>query len=304
MHNQIKQKQDILTNVLKNKNNRIVYYNWLKSELAYSSNAIEGNTLTKKETELVIEEKITSSSKPFVYYQEAVNHANAFDKIIECLEKNTSVDEKFILKLHQILLSGIDDMNAGFYRDCMVRISGSRVIMPNPLKVPVLMSDFVQWLNAQNLYDTQSAIIAHLKFVSIHPFVDGNGRSARLLMNFLLMHAGYSPIIISPRDRKRYLKEIEKAQLTQNYTSYVKYMTNLLNRSMDRIINLLDTSINIEPNEKLLTISQFAKLTGLSVATIRYRIKNNKLKPATYSNGGYMLFKKEQKKEACCPTPD
>jgi transcriptional antiterminator len=118
------------------------------------------------------------------------------------------------------------------------------------------------------------------------------------------MHAGYSPIIISPRDRKRYLKEIEKAQLTQNYTSYVKYMTNLLNRSMDRIINLLDTSINIEPNEKLLTISQFAKLTGLSVATIRYRIKNNKLKPATYSNGGYMLFKKEQKKEACCPTPD
>jgi Fic family protein len=167
--------------------------------------------------------------------------------------------------------------------------------MPNPLKVPVLMSDFVQWLNAQNLYDTQSAIIAHLKFVSIHPFVDGNGRSARLLMNFLLMHAGYSPIIISPRDRKRYLKEIEKAQLTQNYDSYVEYMTNLLNRSMDRVINLLDTSINIEPNEKLLTISQFAKLTGLSIATIRYRVKTNKLKPATYSNSGYMLFKKEQK---------
>jgi Fic family protein len=186
-------------------------------------------------------------------------------------------------------------MNAGFYRDCMVRISGSRVIMPNPIKVPVLMNDFVKWLNAQNLYDIQSAIIAHLKFVSIHPFVDGNGRSARLLMNFLLMSVGYSPIIISPRDRKRYLKEIEKAQLTQNYDSYVEYMTNLLNRSMDRVINLLDTSINIEPNEKLLTISQFAKLTGLSIATIRYRVKTNKLKPATYSNSGYMLFKKEQK---------
>jgi Fic family protein len=295
MNNKIKHKQNILTNLLKNKNNKTMYYNWLKSELAYTSNAIEGNTLTKKETELVIEEKITSSSKPFVYYQEAINHANAFNKIIESLENNIFINENFILKLHQILLSGIDDTNAGFYRDCMVRISGSRVIMPNPIKVPVLMNDFVKWLNAQNLYDIQSAIIAHLKFVSIHPFVDGNGRSARLLMNFLLMSVGYSPIIISPRDRKRYLKEIEKAQLTQNYDSYVEYMTNLLNRSMDRVINLLDTSINIEPNEKLLTISQFAKLTGLSIATIRYRVKTNKLKPATYSNSGYMLFKKEQK---------
>jgi Fic family protein len=195
------------------------------------------------------------------------------------------------------LLSGIDDMNAGFYRDCMVRISGSRVIMPNPMKVPLLMDDFVQWLNGQNLYDARTAIVAHLKFVSIHPFVDGNGRSARLLMNFLLMSAGFSPIIISPRDRKKYLSEIEKAQLTQNEESYVKYMTNLLNRSMDRVISLLDTSVNIEPNEKLLTISQFARLAGVSIATVRYRIKMNKLKPAMYTDSGYMLFKEEQKDE-------
>lgn len=297
MNDKIKEKQEILTNLLKSKNNQTVYYNWLKSELAYSSNAIEGNTLTKRETELVIEEKVTSSSKPFVYYQEAVNHAKAFNKIIEGIENRVSADEKFMLRLHQILLFGIDDMNAGFYRDCMIRISGSRVVMPNPIKVPLLMKDFIKWLNNQNLYDIESAIIAHLKFVFIHPFVDGNGRCARLLMNFLLMSVGYSPIIISPRDRKKYLNEIEKAQLTQNYESYVKYMTNLLNRSMDRVINLLDTSVEIEPNEKLLTISQFAKLTGLSVATIRYRVKIGKLKPATYTTGGYMLFKKSQKAE-------
>jgi Fic family protein len=297
MENQIKQKQGILGKLLKNRNNQSLYYGWLKSELAYSSNAIEGNTLTKRETELVIEENITSSSKPFVYYQEAVNHAKAFSGIIEQIEKKVVVDEKFILNIHKILLSGIDDMNAGFYRDCMVRISGSRVIMPNPMKVPLLMDDFVQWLNGQNLYDARTAIVAHLKFVSIHPFVDGNGRSARLLMNFLLMSAGFSPIIISPRDRKKYLSEIEKAQLTQNEESYVKYMTNLLNRSMDRVISLLDTSVNIEPNEKLLTISQFARLAGVSIATVRYRIKMNKLKPAMYTDSGYMLFKEEQKDE-------
>ena len=297
MLEKINTKYKQLKELLKNSNSKQTFKNWLVSELAYSSNAIEGNTLTKKETELVINEKITSSSKPFVYYQEAVNHAKAFNKCYEYIENNDKITEKHILELHRIILTGIDDTNAGFYRNCMVRISGSRVILPNPMKVPKLMEDFILWLQNQDINDINTAINVHLKFVSIHPFVDGNGRCARLLMNLLLLKAGYSPIIIRPRDRKRYLDAIENAQLTQNEEKYNKFMLKMLDKSMQTAIDILDTSKNIEPNDKLLTISEFAKLTGLTVATIRYRVKQNQIKPYLYSESGYMLFKKEQKNE-------
>lgn len=87
---------------------------------------------------------VTSSSKPFVHYQEAVNHAKAFDYIIDILKSNKNITENVVLDIHKKLLSGIDDYNAGFYRNCPVRISGSRVILPNPIKVPNLMRDFFE----------------------------------------------------------------------------------------------------------------------------------------------------------------
>ena len=117
-----------LKELLKSHDNKKSLYKWLKSELAYTSNAIEGNTLTRKETELVIEENITSSSKPFVYYQEAVNHSRAFCEILELVKSDNKISEKDILNLHTTILSGINNEEAGFYRNCMVRISGSRVI--------------------------------------------------------------------------------------------------------------------------------------------------------------------------------
>ena len=160
-------------------------YKWLKSELAYTSNNIEGNTLTRKETRLVIEEDITSSSKPFVHYQEAVNHAKAFDYIVDIFKSKTAITETVVLDIHKKLLSGIDDYNAGFYRNCPVRISGSRVILPNPMKVPDLMKEF--WGKYKNSTKIEDIIKLHLDFVSIHPFSDGNGRCARLLMNLLLI---------------------------------------------------------------------------------------------------------------------
>ena len=130
--------------LLERNDNRKSLYKWLKSELAYTSNAIEGNTLTRKETELVIEENLTSSSKPFVYYQEAVNHSRAFCKILDLVNSDKKINEKDILNLHKTILSGINNEEAGFYRNCMVRISGSRVILPNPVKVPTLTEDFCE----------------------------------------------------------------------------------------------------------------------------------------------------------------
>lgn len=293
----IDRKREILIKLLKSNNNKQLMNKWLKSELTYTSNAIEGNTLTRKETELVIEENLTSSSKPFVFYQEAINHAKAFEKVLEVIETNSKISKNIILNLHKIILTGIDDNNAGFYRDCMVRISGSRVILPNPMKVPTLIDDFFKWLNEQNLSNPTVAIEAHLKFVSIHPFVDGNGRCARLLMNLILLKAGYPPIIIRPIDRKRYLNNIEKAQLTQNVENYNLFMLTALNRSINVLIDLIDTEKEQIPVNNLLTIAKFANLVELPVSTIRYWVKTEKIKPNSYTESGYMLFDKKQIEE-------
>lgn len=286
-----------LKELLKSNDNKKSLLKWLKSELTYTSNAIEGNTLTRKETELIIEENITSSSKPFVYYQEAINHSKAFCEILDLANSDNKLNEKNILNLHKIILNGINDKEAGFYRNCMVRISGSRVILPNPVKVPLLMEEFCKWLNSQNQFDPKTAILAHLKLVSIHPFVDGNGRCARLLMNYLLLKAGYAPIIIQPRDRKKYLSAIEQAQLTQKETNYINYMQTLLAKSMEKIVNMFDMNKIEVKQDELLTISAFAKLVGVPSSTIRYWVKHNKIKPYSYTDSGYMLFAKAQIKE-------
>ena len=266
-------------------------YKWLKSELAYTSNNIEGNTLTRKETRLVIEEDITSSSKPFVHYQEAVNHAKAFDYIIDLLKSDIELNENIVLAIHKRLLSGIDDYNAGFYRNCPVRISGSRVILPNPMKVPDLMKEFFEKFKQYNLLE--NIIKLHLDFVSIHPFSDGNGRCARLLMNCLLMFNDYCPIIIRPRDRKRYINSIENAQITGDVEVYMKFMLSRLSASFDTIFDIFDNK-NEVPQEKLMTIAKFAKAAELPVSTIRYWVKVGKLKATLYTESGYMMFSHEQ----------
>ena len=284
----------VLTELLKNKNNKKEFFCWLKTELAYTSNAIEGNTLTRKETQLVIEENLTSSSKPLKNYIEAVNHAKAFSKIIELIENNISINEKNILELHKIILTGLDDLNAGFYRDCRVRISGSNTILPNPLKVPELMADFYKWLEVNIEDEPLTAIMAHLKFVSIHPFVDGNGRIARILMNMLLLKNGYAPIIIRPADRKKYLSAIENYQIKGDKETYIKFMFRILNRSMKIAVNMFE--VEKTENTKLLTISKYAKYKGVPTSTIRYWVEIGKIKPSSYTNSGYMLFDINDKK--------
>lgn len=288
---QLSDKKREFNKLFKDDKSKEQFYKWLKSELAYTSNNIEGNTLTRKETRLVIEEDITSSSKPFIHYQEAINHAKAFEYIIDILKTGKTVDENTVLEIHKRLLSGIDDYNAGFYRNCPVRISGSRVILPNPIKVPNLMKDF--FAKYKTIEGVVDIIKTHLDFVSIHPFSDGNGRCARLLMNLLLMQNGYCPIIIRPRDRKRYINSIEKAQLTNNIEDYVRFMLFRLNYSYVTIFDIFNTKNEI-PQEKLMTIAKFAKEVNLPVSTIRYWVKVGKLKPVMYTESGYMMFSKCQ----------
>ena len=265
----IEENKKTLQKLLKNKDNQIILDKWLKTELAYTSNAIEGNTLTRKETELAIEEKITSGAKPINDYLEAVNHAKAFDFIMESAKNNVKIDEYYVLNIHKIILTGINDTNAGFYRSVRVRISGSQTILPNPLKVPDLMDDFSKWLMQKDEDMLIKAIEAHYRLVSIHPFIDGNGRTARLLLNSILMENGYAPIIIRPIDRKRYLSTLETYQTQENKEPYYRFMLSAMNRSLKMMIDLLDIN-KPEADKTLLTISKFAKLCNVPVSSIRF----------------------------------
>jgi Fic family protein len=281
-----------LDKLLINKSNRQSLNNWLKTELAYTSNAIEGNTLTRKETELAISEDITGGSKPIKDYIEAKNHAAAYELILDAIANNAPVDVNLVLSLHKQILTGIDNKNAGIYRNVRVRIAGSNVIFPNYMKVPELMLEFNKWLKTNESDAVHKSIDAHFRLVSIHPFIDGNGRTGRLLMNMILMKSGYAPIIIRKIDRRRYLAALEKYQAAGDGDAYEKFMLGALSKSLSMAIDLLEKD-KVDPS-KMLTIAKFANLANLPVSTIRYWVNENKLKPAGYTASGYMLFDKSQ----------
>lgn len=206
---------------------------WYRVELTYTSNAIEGNTLSRQETAMVVEKGITVEGKTVKEHLEAINHALAFDFIKSLVSKTHVVTEREILDIHRLILTKIDDHNAGKYRTVPVRIAGSTVILPNAAKVPDLMQRFGQWLQKREGPPVTHAAYAHFKLVSIHPFVDGNGRTARLLMNLLLMREGYPPAIIGKEDRRRYIDAIEKAQLGGNLDDYLTLIYEAVETSLD-----------------------------------------------------------------------
>src|SRR3989344_9562720 len=180
---------------------------WLKIELTYSSNAIEGNTLSRIETAEDIERGTAAviSGKPLKDQLEAINHAKAIEFIKEMAKKRNGhqfITEQDILNIHKIILSGIQDDWAGKYRRTEVFIRGSDVQFPSPKAVPLAMQEFIDWLiSSQEEHPVKIAADAHFKFVSIHPFVDGNGRTTRLLMNLILILNGYQMAIIRNEDR-------------------------------------------------------------------------------------------------------
>lgn len=208
--------------------------NWFRIELTYTSNAIEGNTLTRQETALVVEKGLTVGGKSLVEHLEATNHAKALDWVkAVASNREAKITENDIFEIHNLILKGIDDHNAGRYRSVPVRISGSRVILPNPAKVPILMEDFGNWLQTSELDPIDLAVEAHYQLVTIHPFVDGNGRTVRLLMNLILLKNGFPPAIIRKRDRLKYITSLEKAQLGGSKNAYQDIIYEEIDRSLD-----------------------------------------------------------------------
>lgn len=180
-------------------------------EWTYNSNAIEGNSLTLKETQMVLLHGLTIGKKPLKDHLEAINHKDAIIFVEELASHKTEITERNIKEIHSLVLKQIDSQYAGCYRDMQVRISGSSHTPPEAIHVPQQMEQFVQKRLLQpEGHPVAQAALAHFELVSIHPFVDGNGRTARLLMNLILLKNGYVPAVILKNDRKKYYDTLEK----------------------------------------------------------------------------------------------
>lgn len=266
---------------------------WFRVELTYTSNAIEGNTLTRRETALVVEKGLTVGGKSLTEHLEAINHAYAIDWI-RAQVKRTPRDlvERDVLQMHALVLKGIDDANAGRYRNIGVRIAGSTVVLPNPFKVPDLMADFANWLRQPDeLHPVELAAEAHYRLVTIHPFVDGNGRTARLLMNMILLMNGYPAAIIQKREWLKYIGSLEKAQLGGSKKEYLRLIAKAVERSLDIYLKALSGAPESDSEKsQLLKIGELAKRVGVANSTIRHWTKEGLLEVADVTEAGYQLY--------------
>jgi len=256
---------------------------WFRIELTYTSNAIEGNTLTKQETALIVEKGITVEGKSLTEHQEAINHAQAFDYIKTLVvKKREELSQGDVLDIHRIILNKTDDVNKGKYRTVVVRLKGSETILPNALKVPMLMEEFITQLQTDLSNPIKVAMDAHFKLVSIHPFIDGNGRTARLLMNLLLMQTGYPPAIIRKEDRSAYINSLEKGQTKGNLEDYYSLILKAIDRSLDVYLEAIEPEKeSMKENiseQRFYTTGEVAKLLQVDPESVRRYVRRGDLR--------------------------
>jgi len=224
-------------------------------DLTYNSNAIEGNSLSLSETKLVLEEGITIGGKSMREHLEVTNHSKAID-FVESLVNKPRIEEIDVLNLHAMILDRIDPENAGFYRRGAVRISGTSYTPPNPVKVPTLMQEVYALMNTKGGEPIETAAKIHQRFVDIHPFIDGNGRTARLLLNLYLMRNGYPPVIILRAERLKYIRTIMQSRAESDISPFANFVAKAVERSLDIYLDSLGTSA-----KEYLTLAEAAKLS-------------------------------------------
>jgi len=200
------------------------------TELTYNSNAIEGSSLSLQETNLIINENLTPNGKSLREIFEVKNHMKALE-FIKSYRKD--LDELFILRLHYIIMTNISKTFAGRYRENPVRIFGGDVKFPDYEYVPQLVKNLIYWYknNKKNYHPFELAIIFSMKLVTIHPFVDGNGRVSRIVMNFILQKNRYSWINVYNKQRASYLKAVRKAN-DEDYLPIIDFLINTLEENL------------------------------------------------------------------------
>ena len=214
-------------------------------EWIYNSNAIEGSTITLKETRLILETGLAIGGKSLREHFEVINHRDAIDYVENLVASPDPISPFHVRQIHKLVspsvsrggvpVSRIDDENADQYRETQVRIAGATFTPPESWQVPNLMTEWGEWLLSEEItcHPIALAAQAHHRLVAIHPFIDGNGRTARLVMNLILMRAGYPPTVIQRINRRQYYHVLERAD-----TGKPTALVNFVGRAVERSLNL------------------------------------------------------------------
>lgn len=271
-------------------------------EMTYNSNAIEGNTLTLKETYWVIQQGITVKGKSLKDHLEARNHKDALDYLYEMIGHNSrqTISEHMVKSLHALVIQDINKNIAGQYRNVDVFITGTEHKPPSAMDVSLKMRELIEWArkNHKKMNVVEFAAMFHHKFVHIHPFQDGNGRAGRLLMNIFLMQHGFPLTIIQNTDRQKYYRVLATAD-NGNYKPLVLFVAQAVLRSLNIYLDVLTPS---KVKENFISLSQATKYCSYSQEYLSKLAKEGKLEAIKIKRNwmttkeAVIRYVKEQKK--------
>jgi len=208
--------------------------------LTWTSNALEGNSLTELETKILLEDGLTAGGKPLRDTFEALGHSLAYDYMFGLLgERRLTIED--IKALHRLFFKGIDESNAGVWRGVSIVVTGTDFAFPAPADLDGLMADLGRWIDAERgaLHPVRFAALLHLKFVTVHPFIDGNGRVARLLMNAALIQDGYLLAVVPPILRQEYMAAIRGYQQKGAAEPFCDFIAERVLESEKEVMRLL-----------------------------------------------------------------
>ncbi len=248
----------------------------LALEWTYNSNGIEGNTLTLRETEVVLKQGLTIGGKSVKEHFEVLNHEDGIAYVRQTLTRQQPLTQEMIKALHQLILKNIDDEEAGVYRRHNVRIVGALLIPPQAVKIGRLMDELMVWFHGagQTLPVPQLAAELHYRFVCIHPFIDGNGRVGRLLMNVVLMQNGYPPAVILKVDRNKYYRVLNEANQGK-MAGFEAFVGRAIERSL--IIYLNAVKPNTSEKQGLIPLKDAAQYCDYSAEYLSLLARKGKL---------------------------
>lgn len=208
--------------------------------LTYSSNALEGNTLDLVETKVVLEDGLTINGKPMKDHLETLGHSDAFYELLKLSQTNV-ITEDNIKFLHKLFYNRINEAEAGNYRTKNVIVTGADIDFPKPETLPNKMAEFIEDIQKMEsqLHPVEFSAMVHAKFVNIHPFIDGNGRVARLLMNLALLQSGYNITIIPPMVRADYIRAIQETN-HNNFTQFVNFISEMVLESQKEYLRIIE----------------------------------------------------------------
>lgn len=247
-------------------------------EMTYNSNAIEGNSLTLRETFLVISEGLTIKGKPLKDHLEINDHHEALEMVYELVDQQArpTLSEHLIRTLHQLMVRKTDTEYAGRYRTSRVLIGGAQHTPPDALQVPKAMRQLIAWFAKQQnkLHPIELAALLHHKLVYIHPFFDGNGRTARLVMNVVLMRHGYPLAVILKNDRRKYYQALQTADQGE-LAPLVKFVAQAVERSLDIYLHTLSPSSR--SRERFMSLAEVSQDTPYSAKYLNLLARQGKL---------------------------